>query len=87
LIPCLGKDPEKLSEGPQVEAMLRIVAFEKLNLRFIETGMTKDFVFLAQTKSEWHGHTLILVRYYKHIAPIGALEIGVVSIKIPLLSN
>jgi hypothetical protein len=26
--------------------------------------------------------TLALVRYYRHFAPIGALEIGVVSIKV-----
>jgi hypothetical protein len=28
------------------------------------------------------GLTLILVHYYKHLAPIGALEIGVVSVKV-----
>ena len=28
------------------------------------------------------GLTLILVHYYKHLPPIGALEIGVVSVKV-----
>jgi hypothetical protein len=28
------------------------------------------------------GLTLILAHYYKHLAPIGALEIGVVAVKI-----
>ena len=37
---------------------------------------------LCRPSGAW---TLILVRYYNHIAPIGALEIGVASVKVHLL--